>query len=196
MVVPVSELSQLLREADSRGHLTTRERAKRIDGRLHWATIAKYQNGTHPDDPDLGTLRALAEAYGLAVAEVQRAAGVKPGAGQYVPPAEASRLTRREQEAISHLIKTMVREKDDAQKTSSAAGEATADAGPAASAQPGDNSSASAPGVNQPDTSDPSDPPGKPRRRQLRGPGQTRRNASRSEDSRGIDADAKDRGDV
>ena len=115
----MSELSKLLQQADRRNPMTTRERAKRIDGRIHFATLAKYQAGTHPARPDETTLRALADAYDVPYAKIQRAAGVPVGAGPYQPPAEAARLTRREQEAITELIKAIAAGKGESDAGSS-----------------------------------------------------------------------------
>lgn len=102
----MSELSDLLRGAPN-APSSTREASRRIDGRLHWATIAKYLRGDHPAHPDEATLQGLAEAYGLPLAKVQAAAGVPVGAGPYRPPAEAARLNRRQQAAITELIMAM-----------------------------------------------------------------------------------------
>jgi hypothetical protein len=104
-------LSELLSSANDREPLTYRERAKRIGDAMHFSTISRYQSGDHPDDPPERALRLLAAAYGLSYREVQQAAGVKVGAGPYQPPEEAARLTRQEQDAITHLIKVIAASK-------------------------------------------------------------------------------------
>ena len=104
----MSELSELLKQAQDKDPMSARRRAERIDGRLHHATISAYLRGTHPDSPDEATLQALAEAFDLDLATVQAAAHVPVGVGPYVPPPESARLTRRQQAAITEIIMSMV----------------------------------------------------------------------------------------
>ena len=102
----MSQLSELLQA--NRGDATTRQLSERINGRLHFATVAAYLRGTHPERPDEATLQALADAFRLPLHKVQQAAGVGVGAGQWEPPAEAARLTRRQQAAVTEILMAMV----------------------------------------------------------------------------------------
>lgn len=107
MVAAVSDLSDLLVRANDANPMTTRARAKRIDNRLHYGTIAAYQAGKHPSRPDAATLEFLAEAYDVPLRQVQEAAHVPVGGGSWSPPPEVSQLTRRQQDAISELIRAI-----------------------------------------------------------------------------------------
>jgi hypothetical protein len=139
-VSKLSELLQATNDAWPGGPLPVRKRAElsRKHGKLDFTTVAKYQRGAHPERPDELTLKKLAEAYRLPLSKLQEAAGVGVGAGPYQPPEEASRLTRRQQDAITELIMAIAADKGDTgvgdteQKTSKAADGRTADAGSAA----------------------------------------------------------------
>ena len=136
----LSELLQATNDAWPGGPLPVRKRAEmsRKYGKLDFTTVAKYQRGAHPDHPDELTLKKLADAYRLPLSKVQEAAGVGVGAGPYTPPEEASRLTRRQQDAITELIMAIAADKGDTdvgdtgKKTSGAADGGTAGAGSAA----------------------------------------------------------------
>ena len=104
----VSALSRLLNEVNDLNPMSLRKRAARIGDRISYATIGDYQRGTHAERPDGATLLALAEAYDLDLADVQAAAGVGVGAGPWEPPAEVTQLSRRQQDAITELIMSMV----------------------------------------------------------------------------------------
>lgn len=155
--------------------------------RIDRATVGRYIQGKHAKEPPEHVLEALAEGLGVDLRELRELAGVPRGElGQYEPPAESARLNHEQRQAIDHLIKAIVKEKDDdAQKMNSAAGEAT-EPGSAADTQQGkgqDNESASAGGATRTGT-------GKtPPRKQERVSGVRRRGAL-GDGSRGIDADA------
>jgi transcriptional regulator with XRE-family HTH domain len=104
----MTDLSELLQRANAANRLTTRARSKRIDGRLNFATIAAYQAGRHAARPDAETLQALADAYDLPLREVQAAANSAVGEGEWEPPPEATQLTRRQQDALTELIRSIV----------------------------------------------------------------------------------------
>lgn len=107
----MSELSRLLQAANDRNPMTLRQRAERIGNALNFAHLAKLQAGDH-GQPTEKTLHLLSVAYDIPYREIQRAAGVKVGAGPYEPPAEAARLSRREQDALTDLIKAIVTAKE------------------------------------------------------------------------------------
>ncbi|MFW6598161.1 hypothetical protein ACOCHS_06485 [Propionibacteriaceae bacterium Y2011] len=100
----MTALSELLKRANDQRRMSVRARADKIEGRLHFATLADYQRGNHPEHPDEQTLQALADAYDLPLTAVHQAAGVQVGAGEWVPPPEVSRLDPRQQAAITELI--------------------------------------------------------------------------------------------
>lgn len=110
----MTALSDLLQRANDARRMSTRKRAERIDNRLHFATIADYQRGDHPVEPDESVLQALAEAYDLDLAEVQAAAAVQVGAGPWTPPPEVARLTERQQAAVTELILAIAKGASDA----------------------------------------------------------------------------------
>lgn len=107
----MSQLSELLMQANEENPLTLRARSDRVGGALDFTTIGRYQSGRHPSRPDDKTLRLLAAAYSLSYQQVQRAAGIKVGAGPYEPPEEAARLTQQEQGLVSELIKALAANK-------------------------------------------------------------------------------------
>jgi hypothetical protein len=82
--------------------------AQAMGYRLHHDTAARYLGGYH-GRPDETTLIALAAVLGTPLANLRRAADLPSDATEpYVPPAEASRLTRRQRRAVDELIRAML----------------------------------------------------------------------------------------
>ena len=75
---------------------------------LNHDTAARYLRGDHgrPDEP---TLRALSEVLDVPLGELRRAAELPAEqTDPYVPPAEASRLSRRQRRAVDEIIRAML----------------------------------------------------------------------------------------
>jgi hypothetical protein len=106
----VSALSDVLRAANSAG-LSARALAKQAqqDGfTLNHDTAARYLRGDH-GRPDEETLRAFASVLPVGLAELRAAAQLpSQEVAPYVPPAEASRLSRRQRRAVDEIIRAML----------------------------------------------------------------------------------------
>lgn len=117
----MSQFSVLINDALDRmgvGGLSSRDLSERVRGEISKDSIARYRRGEHgtPSEP---VLIAFAELTGLDVETLRQAAGVSDdGGGEWTPPAEAVRLTRRQRLALDELIRAMVatpNERDDAE---------------------------------------------------------------------------------
>ncbi|CAN5478545.1 hypothetical protein BH10ACT8_BH10ACT8_00660 [soil metagenome] len=106
----MSALSEKLVAANSAG-LSARaisRKAREAGYHLHHDTVARYLGGSH-GRPDESTLTALAAVLGVGLADLRRAADLPSDEVEpYLPPAEASRLTRRQRRAVDELIRAMV----------------------------------------------------------------------------------------
>jgi hypothetical protein len=106
----MSTLSDLLTRENT-GGLSARaiSRAARDAGyTLNHDTAARYLRGDHgtPDEP---TLRALSEVLGVSMSALRRAADLpSDDTAPYVPPAESSRLSRRQRRAVDEIIRAML----------------------------------------------------------------------------------------
>jgi transcriptional regulator with XRE-family HTH domain len=86
----------IAREARERGHT------------LNHDTAARYLRGDH-GKPDEATLIALADVLDIPLARLRDAAGLPSESTEpYLPPAEASRLTRRQRLAVDEIIRAML----------------------------------------------------------------------------------------
>jgi transcriptional regulator with XRE-family HTH domain len=120
----------LARAAHDRGHT------------LNHDTAARYLRGDH-GRPDESTLIALADVLELPLADLRAAAGLPYElTAPYVPPAEASRLTRRQRQAVDEIIRAMLDSGHGAddlaarRRTARAAARAAAEAARRGSAEP------------------------------------------------------------
>ena len=106
----MSALSDLLNEANS-GKLSARSlaRAARAAGfTLNHDTAARYLRGDH-GRPDEVTLLALSKVLRIPLARLRAAAALPAGETEpYRPPAESSRLSRRQRRAIDEIIRAML----------------------------------------------------------------------------------------
>lgn len=106
----MSALSQLL-STHNDGRLSARAIAREARERgytLNHDTAARYLRGDH-GKPDEATLVALAEVLDVPLAKLRDAAGLPSESTEpYVPPAEASRLTRRQRLAVDEIIRAML----------------------------------------------------------------------------------------
>jgi len=106
----VSALSDLLTEANT-GKLSARSlaRAARAAGfTLNHDTAARYLRGDH-GRPDEATLLALSKVLRIPLSRLRAAAALPAGETEpYRPPAESSRLSRRQRRAIDEIIRAML----------------------------------------------------------------------------------------
>lgn len=106
----MSGLSEVLTAANTAG-LSARALARRAQERghsLNHDTAARYLRGDH-GRPDESTLLALADVFDLPLRRLREAAGLPSDETEpYVPPPEASRLSRRQRRAVDELIRAML----------------------------------------------------------------------------------------
>jgi transcriptional regulator with XRE-family HTH domain len=83
-------------------------RAKAAGYTLNHDTVARYLRGDHgrPDEP---TLVAFSAILGVPLATLRSAADLPSELVEpYLPPAEASRLSRRQRKAVDEIIRSML----------------------------------------------------------------------------------------
>ncbi|MGH3495758.1 MAG: hypothetical protein ACRDQ1_21380 [Sciscionella sp.] len=106
----MSGLSEVINTANTRG-LSGREIARRAQQRGHTLnhdTAARYLRGDH-GTPDEATLVALAQVLEVPLRTLRTAADLPAESTTlYVPPVEASRLTRRQRRAVDEIIRAML----------------------------------------------------------------------------------------
>ncbi len=105
----MSALSDLLTSANPAMSARSLARAARERGHtLNHDTAARYLRGDH-GAPDESTLMAFADVLDLPLARLRAAADLPHETTEpYVPPAEASRLTRRQRRAVDEIIRSML----------------------------------------------------------------------------------------
>lgn len=106
----MSRLSEVLREANQGRH-SARGLARLAKDRgysLNHDTAARYLRGDH-GKPDEATLVAFADILNVDLAVLRTAADLPAElTTPYVPPAEASRLNRRQRLAVDEVIRAML----------------------------------------------------------------------------------------
>ena len=106
----MTALSDLLSEHNA-GHRSARAIAREARERGHTLnhdTAARYLRGDH-GKPDEATLVALADVLEIPLARLRKAAGLPSESTEpYVPPTEASRLSRRQRLAVDEIIRAML----------------------------------------------------------------------------------------
>lgn len=106
----MSALSNLLVEAN-REHLSARALAREARERgysLNHDTAARYLRGDH-GTPDEATLLALSEILQIPLRQLRLAAELPHElTDPYTPPAESSRLSRRQRKAVDEIIRAML----------------------------------------------------------------------------------------
>jgi transcriptional regulator with XRE-family HTH domain len=106
----MSGLSEALHAANRHG-LSARALARSARERgytLNHDTAARYLRGDH-GTPDEATLVAFAEVLDVPLRKLRAAASLpSETTAPYVPPAEASRLTRRQRRAVDEIIRAML----------------------------------------------------------------------------------------
>lgn len=110
----MSGLSDLLQRLNTEAWSSRRiERETEKHGRkISYATVSRYLNGTHPQNPDAATLQSLADAFRVDVNELRKALG-RPGIGEpFELGPEASRLTEPQREAVRLVVEQLVKAND------------------------------------------------------------------------------------
>ena len=106
----MKSLSELLQAANTEG-LSARSIARQAQAlgySLNHDTAARYLRGDH-GRPDEDTLLALASVLKLPLAPLRKAAQLPSEVTEpYRPPAEASRLSRRQRRAVDEIIRAML----------------------------------------------------------------------------------------
>ncbi|MGI8665546.1 MAG: hypothetical protein ACR2N4_05890 [Jatrophihabitans sp.] len=106
----MSALSDLLNDANS-GGLSARSLARNAQAAgfsLNHDTAARYLRGDH-GRPDEATLLALAKVLRISLSRLRAAASLPAEVTEpYRPPAEASRLNRRQRRAVDEIIRSML----------------------------------------------------------------------------------------
>lgn len=106
----MSRLSDLLVASNKTGASARAlsRRAQELGHTLNHDTAARYMRGDH-GVPDEATLIALSEVLGVALKQLRAAADLpSETTAPYVPPAEASRLSRRQRRAVDEIIRAML----------------------------------------------------------------------------------------
>jgi transcriptional regulator with XRE-family HTH domain len=106
----VTTLSELLNAANKTG-LSARSiarEAQALDFSLNHDTAARYLRGDH-GRPDEDTLLALSSVLNVPLTQLRAAAELPSEVTEpYRPPAEASRLSRRQRRAVDEIIRAML----------------------------------------------------------------------------------------
>jgi hypothetical protein len=106
----MSGISDLL-VAANRGRRSARQvsrDAQELGYSLNHDTAARYMRGDH-GVPDEATLVAFSQVLGVPMTKLRAAAGLPSEiATPYEPPAEASRMNRRQRRAVDEIIRAMV----------------------------------------------------------------------------------------
>lgn len=106
----MSALSDLLAEAND-GRMSARSLARTAQAAgysLNHDTAARYLRGDH-GRPDEATLIALSKVLRIPLARLRAAAALPAETTEpYRPPAEASRLSRRQRRAVDEVIRAML----------------------------------------------------------------------------------------
>src|SRR4051812_23446592 len=106
----MTALSDLLVARNTSGYSAraVARRAQQLGHTLNHDTAARYLRGDH-GLPDEATLIALAAVLRVPLRELREAANLPSEATTpYVPPPEASRLSRRQRRAVDEVIRAML----------------------------------------------------------------------------------------
>jgi transcriptional regulator with XRE-family HTH domain len=110
----MTALSDLLTEANVR-NLSARKlalAAREAGFTLNHDTAARYLRGDH-GRPNEATLHALSKVLRIPLSRLRAAASLPASETEpYLPPAEASRLSRRQRRAIDEIIRAMLESAD------------------------------------------------------------------------------------
>ena len=106
----MTALSELLQASNSSGlsARTIARNARELGFSLNHDTAARYLRGNH-GKPDESTLLALSKVLKVPMTKLRAAAALPNEVTEpYRPPAEASRLSRRQRRAVDEVIRAML----------------------------------------------------------------------------------------
>src|SRR3954447_15668829 len=106
----MTALSDLLVARNTSGYSAraVARRAQELGHTLNHDTAARYLRGDH-GVPDEATLLAFSEVLGVSMRQLRMAADLPAELpSPYVPPPEASRLSRRQRRALDEIIRAML----------------------------------------------------------------------------------------
>ena len=106
----MTALSELLQGSNTTGlsARTIARNARELGFTLNHDTAARYLRGNH-GRPDEATLQALSKVLKVPMTKLRAAAALPSEETEpYRPPAEASRLSRRQRRAVDEVIRAMV----------------------------------------------------------------------------------------
>lgn len=106
----MSALSELLQASNSAGlsARTIARNARELGFSLNHDTAARYLRGNH-GKPDEATLQALSKVLKVSMTKLRAAAALPTEVTEpYQPPAESSRLSRRQRRAVDEVIRAML----------------------------------------------------------------------------------------
>lgn len=102
----MSALSDALNAANVDG-LSAREIARKADDRVSHSQLGKYLKPNHPR-PTERVLMVFAEVFGIPITELRDLAGLPAGEREpWSPPEEVHRLSGRQQDALTELIRAI-----------------------------------------------------------------------------------------
>ena len=106
----MTALSELLQASNSSGMSarTIARNARELGFSLNHDTAARYLRGNH-GKPDESTLMALSKVLKVSMTKLRTAAALPNEVTEpYRPPAESSRLSRRQRRAVDEVIRAML----------------------------------------------------------------------------------------
>jgi transcriptional regulator with XRE-family HTH domain len=106
----VTALSELLKASNttSLSARTIARNARELGFSLNHDTAARYLRGSH-GRPDEATLQALSKVLKVPMTKLRAAAALPSDETEpYQPPAESSRLNRRQRRAVDEVIRAMI----------------------------------------------------------------------------------------
>ena len=106
----MTALSELLQASNSGGlsARTIARNARELGFSLNHDTAARYLRGNH-GKPDESTLQALSKVLKVPMTKLRAAAALPTEVTEpYQPPAESSRLSRRQRRAVDEVIRAML----------------------------------------------------------------------------------------
>lgn len=106
----MTALSELLQASNSAGlsARTIARNARELGFSLNHDTAARYLRGNH-GKPDEATLQALSKVLKVPMTKLRAAAALPTEVTEpYQPPAESSRLSRRQRRAVDEVIRAML----------------------------------------------------------------------------------------
>lgn len=106
----MSALSDFLAEEQAKRDWSSRDiaaEAEKAGESVGHDTVARYVRGDHPSSPSDDVLRALGAAFKVPFPKMRELADLPPGPVNLDLPAEATKLTQRQWDAVKEVIRAM-----------------------------------------------------------------------------------------